>query len=164
MTLYAASVPVFARYLGQAGAMVAKASDAALATRIADAMPAGAQVAVAAHYTLRIAFPLAGRAVPVLAEGPWTKAALAGRLAEVQAHLAALDPADFDGAAARIIRHRAGFADLEQDGATFLHHYGLPNVMFHLTMAYATLRVAGVVLGKADFDGLHSYPPGFRFS
>ena len=37
MTLYAASVPVFARYLGQAGAMVAKASDAALRSRIADA-------------------------------------------------------------------------------------------------------------------------------
>ena len=30
-------------------------------------------------------------------------------------------------------------------------------------MGYAALRAAGVPLGKADFDGLHSYPPDFHF-
>jgi hypothetical protein len=52
---------------------------------------------------------------------------------------------------------------LEQTGAEFLHLYGIPNFFFHLTMGYAALRAAGVPLGKADFDGLHSYPADFRF-
>ena len=72
-------------------------------------------------------------------------------------------PQEFEGAEARRIRHRAGEAELEQDAATFLHLYGLPNFFFHLTMGYAALRAAGVALGKADFDGQHLYPAGFRF-
>ena len=67
------------------------------------------------------------------------------------------------GAEGRVIQHRAGFADLEQDGASFLHLYGMPNFLFHVTMGYAALRAAGVALGKADFDGSHDYPPGFAF-
>ena len=62
-----------------------------------------------------------------------------------------------------MIVHRAGFADLEQDGASFLHLYGMPNFLFHVTMGYAALRAAGVALGKADFDGFHDYPAGFAF-
>jgi hypothetical protein len=62
-----------------------------------------------------------------------------------------------------VIRHQAGFALLEQTGAEFLHLYGIPNFFFHLTMGYAALRAAGVPLGKADFDGFHSYPADFRF-
>jgi hypothetical protein len=72
-------------------------------------------------------------------------------------------PSEFEGAEARIIRHRAGEAEVEQDAATFLHLYGIPNFLFHLTMGYAALRAAGMVLGKADFDGIHVYPPDFRF-
>jgi hypothetical protein len=30
-------------------------------------------------------------------------------------------------------------------------------------MGYAALRAVGVPLGKEDFDGIHSYPAGFRF-
>jgi uncharacterized protein len=30
-------------------------------------------------------------------------------------------------------------------------------------MAYASLRMAGLSIGKADFDGLHSYPDEFSF-
>ncbi|NUB44335.1 DUF1993 family protein [Fertoebacter nigrum] len=163
MSLYAASVPVFARYLGQAARMAERASEAQLAQGLADALPAGAQLATAAGYALRVACPLAGRAVPDLPEGA-DKTALARRFAAVQAELARLAATDFIGAEARVICHRAGFADLEQDGATFLHQYGMPNFMFHLTMGYASLRAAGLALGKADFDGLHHYPGGFRFS
>jgi uncharacterized protein len=74
-----------------------------------------------------------------------------------------MTPADFDGAEARLIRHHAGFAVLEQTGQEFLTLYGLPNFFFHLTMGYAALRAAGVPLGKADFDAFHSYPADFSF-
>jgi hypothetical protein len=155
--MYHASVPVFRHYLSRISAMVEAAGPEALATQIADAFPASQQFATAAGFALRIACPLAGREVPDLPQ------ALGPRLAVARAMLGAMAPADFDGAETRIIRHRAGFADLEQTGADFLHLYGLPNFFFHLTMGYAALRQAGVPLGKADFDGFHSYPADFHF-
>jgi hypothetical protein len=155
--MYQATVPVFRHYLAQVAAMVEKAGPEALEARIADAFPAGQQFATAAGFALRVACPLAGREVPDLPQ------ALGPRLAVARAMLGAMSPAEFDGAERRIIRHHAGFVVLEQNAGDFLHLYGLPNFFFHLTMGYAALRAAGVHLGKADFDGFHSYPDGFRF-
>ena len=155
--LYLASVPVFRHYLGRITEIVGRAGPALLQARIADSFPAGQQFGTAAGFAVRVACPLAGREVPHL------PAALAPRLAVVRALLGAMRPVEFEGAEARIIRHEAGFAALEQDGATFLHLYGIPNFFFHLTMGYAALRAAGMVLGKAEFDGQHSYPADFRF-
>lgn len=101
--------------------------------------------------------------MPVLEDPPPDRSGLKRRIAATQAALEGLDPAAFAGAAARRIRHRAGFADLEQDGGAFLHLFGMPNFLFHTTMAFAILRAEGLEIGKADFDGLHDYPPGFRF-
>ncbi|WP_135449299.1 DUF1993 family protein [Tabrizicola caldifontis] len=155
--MYHASVPVFRHYLARVAAMVEKAGPEALEARIADAFPASQQFATAAGFSLRIACPLAGREVPDLPQ------ALGPRLAVARAMLGAMSPAEFAGAEDRIIRHTAGFAELQQTGTEFLYLYGLPNFFFHLTMGYAALRAAGVPLGKADFDGFHSYPPGFAF-
>jgi uncharacterized protein len=155
--MYRASVPVFRHYLACVAEMAERAGPEALEARIADAFPAGQQFATAAGFALRVACPLAGREVPDLPQ------ALGPRLAVARAMLGAMSPGDFDGAEDRIIRHRAGEADLEQSGADFLHLYGLPNFFFHLTMGYAALRAAGLPLGKADFDGFHIYPADFRF-
>lgn len=155
--MYQASVPVFRHYLSRVSDIVAVAGPDALDARIADSFPARQQFATAAGFALRIACPLAGREVPDLPQG------LGPRLAVARALLGSMTPADFDGAETRIIRHQAGFAVLEQTGAEFLHLYGLPNFFFHLTMGYAALRAAGVALGKADFDGFHSYPADFHF-
>lgn len=155
--MYQASVPVFRHYLSRISDIVAVAGPDALDARIADAFPARQQFATAAGFALRIACPLAGRDVPDLPE------ALGPRLAVARAMLGAMTPAEFEGAEARIIRHQAGFAVLEQTGLEFLQLYGLPNFFFHMTMGYAALRAAGVPLGKADFDGFHSYPADFRF-
>ena len=53
--------------------------------------------------------------------------------------------------------HRAGEAALEQGAADYVARFALPNLLFHLAIAYAALRAGGVPLGKADFDGLHRY-------
>ena len=151
--LYTASVPVFRHYLGQASRMIEKADRAALDARIADAFPAHQHFATAAGYALRLACPLAGRAVPDL------PLALAPRLAVARATLGAMRPEEFQGAEERRIQHQAGQALLDQSASDFLFLYGLPNFFFHLTMGYAALRLAGQPLGKADFDGFHIYPP-----
>lgn len=155
--MYQASVPVFRHYLSRVSDIVAVAGPDALDAQIADSFPARQQFATAAGFSLRIACPLAGREVPDLPQG------LGPRLAVARAMLGAMTPADFEGAETRVIRHKAGFAELEQSGSEFLFLYGLPNFFFHLTMGYAALRAAGVPLGKADFDGFHSYPADFRF-
>ena len=155
--MYQASVPVFRHYLSRVSDIVAVAGPDALDAQIADSFPARQQFATAAGFALRIACPLAGREVPDLPQG------LGPRLAVARAMLGAMTPAEFEGAETRIIRHKAGFADLEQTGSEFLFLYGLPNFFFHLTMGYAALRAAGVPLGKADFDGFHAYPADFHF-
>ena len=151
MSLYAASVPVFRHYLGQASRMIEIAGSAAMAAQGPDAFPAGQQFATAAGFAMRIACPLAGRAVPDL------PAALAPRLAVARATLGGMRLDEFRGAELLRIQHRAGMADLDQSASDFLYLFGMPNFMFHLTMGYAALRAAGVALSKADFDGFHGY-------
>lgn len=155
--LYRASVPVFRHYLGRAQEIAERAGPALLAGRIADSLTAGQHLATAAGFALRIACPLAGRALPDLPE------ALSPRLAVVRATLGAMRPEEFEEAEARVISHRAGEALLEQGAGDFLHLYGSPNFFFLLTMGYAALRAQGLALGKADFDGFHHYPADFRF-
>jgi uncharacterized protein len=160
VSLYAASVPVFLHYLGQMRGLVGKGD---LSARIADTFPASQQFASAIGFTLRVAYPLAGRDVPEL-HGATDATGLQARIGVADAALGALSEQDFVGAEARIIRHQAGQAVLEQSGADFLYLYGLPNFFFHLTIGYAALRAAGADIGKADFDGFHAYAAGFRFS
>jgi uncharacterized protein len=155
--MYTATVPVFRHYLARMGAIVEKAGRAAMTAQIGDSFTASQHFATAAGFTLRIACPLAGRPVPDL------PTALVPRMAVARATLGAMKPAEFDDAADRIIRHRAGFTDLEQSAQDFVHLYGMPNFFFHITMGYASLRAAGIPLGKEDFDGFHGYPPDFRF-
>ncbi len=160
--MYQASVPVFRHYLAQMSAMVEKTGpgtpySGALDHQIDTSFSAGQHFATAAGFSLRICCPLAGREVPNLPR------ALAPRLAVARATLGAMKPDEFEGAESRRIQHRAGEADLDQSATEFLHLYGIPNFFFHLTMGYASLRAAGVPLGKGDFDGMHHYPPGFSF-
>ncbi|MDT8856803.1 DUF1993 domain-containing protein [Paracoccaceae bacterium Fryx2] len=163
--LFAASVPVFLHYLDRMEGLLDKVRgrEQLLASRLVpDMFTAGQQIATAAGFALRVAYPLAGQAVPVLPDPALDRIGLGRRIAATRGALLALDPAAFDGAEARRIRHRAGFAELDQDGAAFLHLFGMPNFVFHVAMAFAILRAAGVEIGKHDFDGLHDYPPGFR--
>lgn len=164
--LYSASVPVFLHYLDRLALLVERTAgrEQVLAGRLApDMFSAAQQVATAAGFALRVAYPLAGQVVPPVADLGLDRIGLGRRIAAACTALRALDAADFENAAERRIRHRAGFAELDQSGAEFLHLFGMPNFLFHVSMTFAVLRAEGVELGKADFDGLHDYPHGFRF-
>jgi hypothetical protein len=168
--LWRASVPVLEAALGRLQrtvdrvvAVLGPEADAAFLQRPAPRMlPAGQQVATAAQFTLRTAYPLAGRRAPEV-RGALDADGLLARIADTRALLAELPPGDFDGTEERLVRFQAGFADLELPGEAFLHRFGLPNLYFHHAMAHVALKQAGVRLGKADFDGLHDYPEGFSF-
>jgi uncharacterized protein len=119
---------------------------------VPDTFTAQGHLECAIGFALRATLPLSGQKAPDLT-GP-----VPDRIAQARALLATAVPAT----EARI-RHRAGFADLDQTADDYRDHFALPNLWFHVTMAYATLRAGGLPLGKADFDGLHAYPPGFRW-
>ena len=164
--LYDASVPVFLHYLDRLEGLVRQTAgrEQVLQARLVpDMLSAAQQVATAAGFSLRVAFPLAGRAVPTLADQGMDRIGLGRLVVAARQELVALPAADFAGAEGRVIRHRAGFAELDQSGADFLHLFGMPNFLFHATMAFAVLRQQGLPIGKADFDGQHDYPQGFRF-
>lgn len=168
--LYTASVPVFLQalqrlrdWLAVADAHAANAGIAADATMrarpAADMFPFGVQAQIVVNFTLRAAFPLAGQARPDYGDFPDDPEGLRARIARAVALLRTLDPQAFAGAEDRRVSDRAGEADVNLPGDLFLRDYALPNLYFHLTAAYIALRGAGVPLGKADFDGLHAYPP-----
>jgi uncharacterized protein len=163
VALYEASIPVFLRYLGRLEKLVSIAGSQPgaaplLAARLApDMHPFASQVMIACSFPLRVCFPLAGKAVPPDGEFPNSFEGLHARIAHVCALLMSLQRSEFNGADQRHIESRAGDALVSLNGAEFLMQYALPNFFFHVTAAYAILRHHGVAVGKADFDGWHSY-------
>lgn len=129
-----------------------------LTARIApDMMNCAGQIRTTAGFALRSTFPLTGRTAPVAAFSDDLRG-LQSFLSFAGAEVDALTELDFAGAAGRQIAHRAGAADLVQDASDYVHLFALPNLWFHLSMAYAILRNRGVPVGKKDFDGWHIYP------
>ncbi len=166
--LYAASVPVFKRYLVNLGGMLHVAQAYAvrvgqdpepwLQQRLApDMLPLVTQVEIAANFSLRAAFPLAGKPVAPFGEFLPSFTGLHQRLTYACGQLDSLSPSDFDADPARAIEDQAGQATVRLVPTEFLYLYALPNFFFHASMAYAILRAAGVPLGKGDFDGMHRY-------
>ena len=165
VNLFAASVPPALQALERAGALLQRpdVGPKELAARLApDMFDCASQLRTVAIFALRCTYPLVGRE-PEQRQFEVGAFGLRARIGHATGQIGLLTPKDFNGAETRMISHRAGFADLTQTGADYLNHFALPNMWFHLSMAYATLRVSGVPLGKADFDGLHSYPAGFSF-
>ncbi|MCC7249707.1 MAG: DUF1993 domain-containing protein [Lysobacter sp.] len=165
--LYRASVGVLARTLDRLAGLLDRAEDARrgdtagmaalLEARLAPEMlPLRTQAEIVCNFALRTAFPLAGEPVPDYGEFPNDLVGLRARIARTHALLDDLAPERFDDAA-RLVRDRAGDADVVLPAERFLFEYALPNVLFHLSMAYAILRAQGVPIGKADFDGFHRY-------
>lgn len=136
---------------------IAQGSVTLLSARLApDMMNAGDQIRTVAGFALRTTYPLTDRPIP-RASFSNDPRGLRAELAFANAAVDDLSPADFDGAADRRIRHTAGEAQLDQSALDYLTLFALPNLWFHLSMAYAILWSQGAPIGKADFDGLHHY-------
>ncbi len=168
LNLYAASVPVFQRYLGQLSAMVDLAQSRVqtgpvseadlLNARLApDMLPLRAQVEVAGGFVLRALAPLLGRELPAFGDFSADLRGLQAMIHARQAWLMDLTPEQFAGAEGKLISSDAGHAMITLPAADFLCQFALPNFFFHLSCAYAILRQQGVALSKEDFDGLHRW-------
>jgi hypothetical protein len=68
--------------------------------------------------------------------------------------LSEVKPSEIDGSDTRDITiTMGGSRTMQFTGDDYLLYFAMPNFYFHVTMAYAILRHAGVELGKSDFIG-----------
>jgi len=162
--MYAFSVPVFARTLGNLSAILGKGAAYAeqkkfdpavmLAMRLApDMYPLLMQVRIACDFAKGSVARLAGEEPPKWDDGETTIGELQARIARTIEFIGGFDPARFDGADARTVTLTIRGEPVEYVGLAYLAHVALPNFFFHATTAYDILRHAGVELGKRDFIG-----------
>lgn len=110
---------------------------------------------------VRMASFSARSCVARLTDQPWPKtddaeASLAELKETVALSIAFIEGAEaaaFEGGETRRIELRFPGVELNFEGQGYLTSFALPNFYFHLSMAYAILRQAGVPLGKRDFLG-----------
>jgi hypothetical protein len=162
MQAYDATVPVFIHFLNSLSAILKKAEAQCAARKIdpqvmlglrlsPDMFPLTRQVQIASDAAKGAGARLAGAAVPSYADEEKTFEELQARIARTSEFLGSLRKEQFEGAEGRAISLKAGGRELSFLGAPYLETYAKPNFFFHLTMAYAILRHAGVELGKSDF-------------
>lgn len=163
-TMSSASVPVMQHYLGVLAVLLSRAEShlserssdpqALLDARIfPDMYPLRSQVQFACDFAKGAAARLGDVTVPTFADDEASFADLQGRIAATLELLAQIDEAAFDNAGGKRVALNFGGTPLAFRGEKYLTHFALPSVMFHVSIAYALIRQAGVPIGKADFLG-----------
>lgn len=164
ISMYTASVPVFVRMLNNLAAILEKAAAHAAARKIdpavllgsrlyPDMFPLSRQVQIAADTAKGGAARLAGMEPPKHDDVETTFAELIERLRKTIAYLDGFKPEQIDGSEKRVVTLKVREATLSLDGLTFLMNRALPNLYFHVSIAYAILRHNGVDIGKKDYLG-----------
>lgn len=164
ISMYEASVPVFAARLKALSNILAAAEKNASERRIdpqvfvqarlaPDMYTLARQVQIATDHAKGAPSRLAGREVPKYEDQEATFADLQARIEKTLAHLATFSAADIDGSDDRTIDLKLGGHEMSLSGQRYLLDIAMPNFYFHLTTAYDILRHNGVPLGKAMFLG-----------
>jgi len=161
--MYTASVPVFAKTLGNMLSWLDKAKAHAEARKFdpsvyltlrlsPDMLPLPAQIRIAGDAAKACAARLAGKDAPVFEDNETTLEQLSDRIRKTLAYLDTVTANDIDGSEERdIVIPRGNREPRRFKGEFYLKHFALPNFFFHATTLYALLRHNGVELGKADF-------------
>ncbi len=164
ISMFAMSVPIFVRSLGNLSAILDKGEAFAAAKKIdpavlvnmrlaPDMFPLVAQVRIACDFAKGATARLAGEEPPKWEDNEATFADLRARIARTIAFVQGFDASRFDGAADRAVTVAIRGEPVHYVGLPYLAHVVLPNFFFHMTTAYDILRHAGVELGKRDFVG-----------
>jgi len=164
ISMYRASVPVFARNLRNLAAILRKAEASAAERRIEptvllnyrlapDMFPLTRQVQIATDMAKGCVSRLAGVEIPAWEDKEATFAELIARVERCIAYVEGFGPLQIDGSEEKTVVLKRPSGDLSLPGLRYLLEYVQPNVYFHCTTAYAILRHCGVGIGKKDFIG-----------
>lgn len=124
-----------------------------LETRLTEDMfPLKKQVQVACDTAKGAASRLAGLEIPSHADEEQTIQELRARIAKTLEFLGTFSEDSFKDAAERQIT-LPYFPGLYLTGWDYGREFVIPNFLFHVTTAYAILRMKGIEIGKADYIG-----------
>jgi hypothetical protein len=116
-------------------------------------LPLAKQVQIASD-TARFVAVRVGQAAPSsMADDEATLAQLRERVAKTISYLETVDPAGFAGREEVEVILKLPNGALTFTGQSYVTDFALPNFFFHVTMAYALMRMKGVPLGKMDSGG-----------
>jgi uncharacterized protein len=164
VSMYAASVPVYANILNHLAETLDKAAAHAETSKVKPEVLIGArlypnmwslaeQVRATCNHATRGPARIAGLPIPQFEGKDETFADLKARVAWALAFVNGLGPDQFADAAERTVTFPAGDRQVSITGEKYLLFFSMPNFYFHATAAYAILRHSGVPLHKADFMG-----------
>jgi len=134
---------------------VAKGFDSGvlMTSRLApDMQPFAYQVQSACDYVKAAAAWLSGQQPPVHRDSEQTLHELTARIQKTVAFAESVPEHRYAGSAERNVR-LSWMPGMVIGGEDYLVEVVIPNVYFHVSMAYAILRHNGVVIGKRDFLG-----------
>ena len=158
--LYDASAPLFVRALTNLSALMDKALaqgfDEAklLEARLApDMRPFPNQIQLASDSAKGAVARLTGTDNPSMADTETSFAELKARIDATLAFIRSVEPAAFEGGEDRDVVLKFPGGEQHFKGGAYLTGFALPNFFFHVAMAYALLRAAGVEIGKRDYLG-----------
>lgn len=158
--LYDASAPVFVRALTNLSALMDKAlaqgfDEATLIqARLApDMRPFPSQIQLASDSAKGAVARLTGTENPAMADTETSFAELKDRIDATIAFIRSMEPSAYDGGEDRDVVLKFPGGEQHFKGGAYLAGFALPNFFFHVAMAYALLRAAGVEIGKRDYLG-----------
>lgn len=164
ISMYAASVPVFVKMLGNLSAILDKAAAYAEQKKVDPAVLLGArlypdmfaltkQVQIACDFAKGAVARLAGHEPPKYEDNETTIADLKARIARTVEYIQTFTPEQLNGSETREVELKIRGETVRYPGLAYLLHVATPNFYFHVTTAYGILRHNGVELGKRDFVG-----------
>lgn len=148
---------VFANMLGTLDHLVGKAQEAGMADNVLaeklteDMFPLELQFRVALNQVLLALNQVAGRQIP-LEEAPYQSLAeVRDRIAAVRSQIDQVDPVEWANPDAVVDLTLPNGVRFLMSSEEDIRDWIMPNFYFHVTMAYALLRNAGLAVGKMDF-------------
>ena len=164
ISMYQASVPVFARALGNLAHILGKGAAHAEARKIDPAVMLNSrlfpdmfaltrQVQIASDAAKGCVARLAGVEPPKFEDNEATFAELDTRVQKTIAYVKTFKPEQIDGSERRAIVLKSPRGDMNFQGLAYLQGFAIPNLYFYITTTYDILRHNGVELGKMDYIG-----------
>jgi hypothetical protein len=164
VSMYAASVPCFAKSLRALDGILLKAQAHAEAKKIdplvllssrlfPDMFALTRQVQIASDHAKGATARLAGIEVPKYEDGEQSFQDLRDRISRTLAFIESVDAALIEGSENRQIALKVGAHELSFQGMDYLLGFALPNFHFHVVTVYNILRHNGVEIGKRDYLG-----------
>ena len=152
VSLSQVSLPIFTLGLTNLSAILDKAASHAdnrkvdpkalpQARLIVDMLPLSAQIQIACDTAKGATARLAGIEIPKFEDTEATLPELKARVARTLEFIKGVKPEQLEGAETRDIVLTFPQTTLKFTGLNYLTNYALPNFFFHLTMAYALMRI-----------------------